>query len=206
MTVYLFWSPEQETLLRKCAADGLTMTETSRVLGISPKATCSKAKRDGIKWKAHKHQPGQYWTDERVEIVRQLYVTKGLSARQIAMHLADGTTRNAVISILHRRGIILTPEQMDARQGAAYRPATRITAEPRRAPAPKMQPIKSLAEPISASLGALDHQPHHCKWPTNNGRPEWLWCAADRMPGRPYCAHHWALGHTEGRPMRVRYG
>lgn len=41
------------------------------------------------------------WTDERVELLKKLWM-EGLSASQIAAELGDGVTRNAVIGKVHR--------------------------------------------------------------------------------------------------------
>ena len=41
------------------------------------------------------------WTDERVELLKKLWM-EGLSASQIAAELSDGVTRNAVIGKVHR--------------------------------------------------------------------------------------------------------
>ncbi len=41
------------------------------------------------------------WTDERVEILKNLWA-KGLTASQIALELGEGVTRNAVIGKVHR--------------------------------------------------------------------------------------------------------
>ena len=44
------------------------------------------------------------WTDERVELLRKLWL-EGLSASQIASELSNGITRNAVIGKVHRLGL-----------------------------------------------------------------------------------------------------
>ncbi len=44
------------------------------------------------------------WTDERVELLRRLWI-EGLSASRIAAELAGGVTRNAVIGKVHRLGL-----------------------------------------------------------------------------------------------------
>ena len=44
------------------------------------------------------------WTDERVELLRRLWI-EGLSASRIAAELAGGVTRNAVIGKVHRMGL-----------------------------------------------------------------------------------------------------
>ena len=43
------------------------------------------------------------WTDERVELLRQLWLD-GRSASQISTQLGHGLTRNAVIGKVHRLG------------------------------------------------------------------------------------------------------
>ncbi len=44
------------------------------------------------------------WTDERVDLLRRLWI-EGLSASRIAAELAGGVTRNAVIGKVHRLGL-----------------------------------------------------------------------------------------------------
>ena len=44
------------------------------------------------------------WTDERVELLRKLWL-EGFSASKIAAQLANGITRNAVIGKVHRLGL-----------------------------------------------------------------------------------------------------
>src|ERR1700712_446905 len=44
------------------------------------------------------------WTDERIELLRKLWLD-GLSASRIAAELAGGVTRNAVIGKVHRLGL-----------------------------------------------------------------------------------------------------
>ena len=44
------------------------------------------------------------WTDERVELLRQLWLD-GRSASQISAQLGHGVTRNAVIGKVHRLGL-----------------------------------------------------------------------------------------------------
>lgn len=67
------------------------------------------------------------WTDERVELMRKLWL-EGLSASQIAAELSNGITRNAVIGKVHRLGL----------SGRAKAP--KQAALPPRAPSTPRQP------------------------------------------------------------------
>ena len=61
------------------------------------------------------------WTDERVELLRKLWL-EGLSASQIASELSNGITRNAVIGKVHRLGLsgrAKAPSQATPRPRAA---------------------------------------------------------------------------------------
>ena len=69
---------------------------------------------------------GGTWTDERVELLKKLWID-GLSASQIAAELGN-VTRNAVIGKVHRLG--LSGRAKDAK------PAASAAARPARRPAP----------------------------------------------------------------------
>src|SRR5271170_891078 len=68
-------------------------------------------------------RPTMSWTDERVELLRQLWLD-GRSASQISAQLGHGVTRNAVIGKVHRLGLA----------GRAKAPAA-ASSPPRQAPA-----------------------------------------------------------------------
>jgi GcrA cell cycle regulator len=68
------------------------------------------------------------WTDERVELLKKLWM-EGLSASQIAGELGQGVTRNAVIGKVHRLKLSgrAKPAASTARPRAASRPARRMS-------------------------------------------------------------------------------
>ena len=78
------------------------------------------------------------WTDERVELLRQLWLD-GKSASQISAELGLGITRNAVIGKVHRLGLVgarqigfagyaaRSPAAADADAAGADRPAGRAS-------------------------------------------------------------------------------
>jgi GcrA cell cycle regulator len=71
------------------------------------------------------------WTDERVELLKKLWM-EGLSASQIAAVLGDGVTRNAVIGKVHRLKLSgrAKPTSTAPRVRSAPRPQQRRVASP----------------------------------------------------------------------------
>jgi GcrA cell cycle regulator len=71
------------------------------------------------------------WTDERVELLKKLWM-EGLSASQIAAELSDGVTRNAVIGKVHRLKLSARakPASSTPRARSTPRPAPRRVASP----------------------------------------------------------------------------
>lgn len=71
------------------------------------------------------------WTDERVELLKKLWM-EGFSASQIAAELGEGVTRNAVIGKVHRLKLSgrAKPASAAPRVRAAPRPAARRVSAP----------------------------------------------------------------------------
>jgi GcrA cell cycle regulator len=87
------------------------------------------------------------WTDERVELLRKLWL-EGHSASQIAKQLAGGVTRNAVIGKVHRLGL-----------GGRTTPASRAQARP--LPRPVAKPIvrPQIVRPVVQRAAPTANQP-----------------------------------------------
>jgi len=101
------------------------------------------------------------WTDERVELLRQLWL-EGRSASQISAVLGAGLTRNAVIGKVHRLGLAgraKAPGAQPATPTTAAAAAKPVSAPPRRAGAASMvgsaapmsgsHPIGSMSSPTA---------------------------------------------------------
>jgi GcrA cell cycle regulator len=126
------------------------------------------------------------WTEEEMAYLR---ANMHLSARQLAAHI--GTTRNAVIGKMHRLGgTFISP--IDQRSPAQRREDFLRRDRERRALQKLRQPPKPLSlpppPPDGVNLFALDE--HGCKWPVNDGVPEYLFCGHAVMPGCSYCRPH----------------
>jgi GcrA cell cycle regulator len=162
------------------------------------------------------------WTDERVELLRKLWL-EGLSASQIAGELANGITRNAVIGKVHRLGL-------SGRVKAQAAPSTRVRLKQQQtqrivvsrssggsmmrgntALALKEEPFEqvmprpeSVVIPISDRVTIMELKESMCRWP--HGDPasaEFRYCGAKKTGGSegPYCSYHTRMAY---QPMQDR--
>ncbi len=90
-----------------------TMDAMRKRLGLSPRA-------------------GVFWTPERVETARRLYMDEGRSAGEVAAMIGPGVSRNAIIGKAHRMG------WMEKGRKPASKPA-KVSA-PSKIKAPKSKP------------------------------------------------------------------
>ena len=189
------WTKANETQLRQCISDKMTQAETAKLMGLHSSAICQKARRMGLEWLACGWKRGPEWTPERIELVRQLYIVQGLSARQIAEKMGD-VTRNSIIGVVHRQGWSLPPKDAQARQGAAYRPAHRIAAEAHRT-LPRKIPAKPMKSPPSTPPGPtvsiFELTEVSCRWIDGDPTADQPYCGALRIHGSPYCKRHHAV-------------
>jgi len=163
------------------------------------------------------------WTDERVELLRKLWL-EGLSASQIASELANGITRNAVIGKVHRLGLsgrvkaqaapaarvrIKQPQPVVAQRAAA---STMVRGNV--ALALKSEPVEFIIEkpvtepvviPMSERVTIVELKESMCRWP--HGDPtsvEFRYCGARKTPGAegPYCSYHARMAYQPVQDRR----
>ena len=167
------------------------------------------------------------WTPEMKSLAELLW-HQGQSAREIAKRF-PGTTRNAVIGILHRmkcaeghvpvnRKRVLTPGPPNPpRVMVRRKPSPTVisfeapgltffpTAE--KWPAAAIPVLPTLKPPVrkhSKQIGILDVK--GCRWPVGEGAVPGghLFCNADRAGQGPYCAAHAAQAYGIGTPSERR--
>ncbi len=134
------------------------------------------------------------WTDERVNLLKQLW-GEGKTAAEIAKVLGDGITRNAVIGKAHR--LKLSSRLSPIQQNTSKKPKTEIQA-PRLA-----KPMAKLPEFKGKSLNLVDLEANMCRWP--NGDPqseEFSFCGHGTVAGLPYCDTHCRAAYQV--PTRAR--
>ena len=166
------------------------------------------------------------WTDDRVELLRKLWI-EGLSASRIAAELAGGVTRNAVIGKVHRLGLsgrVKAPTSAApsrARPNAKTpTPATRISM-PQRAVAMPMRGNNALAVqarplsvpqprasgdnvvPMAENVTIMDLRESMCRWPVGDpSSVEFRYCGGKAPIGEgPYCSYHSRMAY---QPMQDR--
>ncbi len=174
---------------------------------------------------ASSHTAG--WTLDRESLVEKLWTVDGLSASQIAARLGGGVTRNAVISKVHRMGLV---KRSPAVQTYEMRQRTREPKLPfrptkvlRRAPikfgkATEARPVATppvvTPAPVFVDLPALridllDLRDQHCRWPLggNPGDEGFHFCGQDRDGKLPYCGKHANAAYQpiSRRPSRPAY-
>jgi len=162
------------------------------------------------------------WTDERVELLRQLWLD-GRSASQISAQLGHGVTRNAVIGKVHRLGLA---GRAKAPSSAASPP--RAASAPRMAPRPASNGPRAVVRgatalalatepaldtrpvfmeddvvvPMSLRVTIIDLKEAMCRWPLGDPTSsEFRYCGSPSASG-PYCAHHGKLAYQPVQDRR----
>ena len=151
------------------------------------------------------------WTDERVGLLRK-YWADGMSASQIAATMAEGLTRNAVLSKVHRLGIAERVSGYQRPTNRIYTKSSQSRAErcppapPREDGGPEGGPklpsgtvefinidgeAFDLAIPPEQRRSIHAVKKHECHWPVGRpGTPEFFFCGAPIKPEKPYCPDH----------------
>ena len=165
------------------------------------------------------HEP---WTDAREDDVRRLWM-EGRSAAEIAKALG-GTTRNAVLGIVHRRGWAKRGVSPLAAQSAggkisgggsgpghAFAPSEQKRSARRilLTPPPKPQPAPVYEGALNLDIMALTLTT--CRFVTDATKWGTRYCGVKCADVEPYCEHHRALCWTPSKgpvslPKAVRKG
>jgi GcrA cell cycle regulator len=162
------------------------------------------------------------WTDERVELLRQLWLD-GKSASQISAQLGHGVTRNAVIGKVHRLGLagrakapsstaappraasaprmVPRPASSGARTAVRGATALALAAEPALDTRPVFQE-DDVVVPMSLRVTIIDLKEAMCRWPLGDPTsPDFRYCGSPAASG-PYCAHHGKLAYQPVQDRR----
>jgi GcrA cell cycle regulator len=108
------------------------------------------------------------WTEESIALLRKLW-EEGVPTAEIGRRL--GTTKNAVVGKAHRLNL---PDRPSPIRGGAKSERTRKPATP---PPFYGYPPRP--------------QPPTCCWPIGEpGTPDFHFCGAPVLKGKPYCAEH----------------
>lgn len=155
--------------------------------------------------------PQSTWTDEQETTLRQLWST-GLSARQIAIEMACGHSRSAIIGKVHRMQLPKRARHT-AHTTQAQRTDARMKREPgkphgnrnqpkanaivaraaRRAPTPPPEPFDmedGSGVDVTHLVGLMDLDRSSCRWPIGSATGSaQLFCGKHAAVGS-YCPEH----------------
>jgi GcrA cell cycle regulator len=169
------------------------------------------------------------WTDERVELLRQLWLD-GKSASQISAALGAGLTRNAVIGKVHRLGLA-GRVKTSSPSSSASSSVPRGPSNPRRvSPRPpsgggRMRVVRGntalamlsdteldarplrldedVVVPMSLRVTIVELKEEMCRWPLGDPTTaEFRYCGAHAPGVGPYCAHHGKLAYQPAQDRR----
>jgi GcrA cell cycle regulator len=164
------------------------------------------------------------WTDERVELLRVLWLD-GKSASQISAQLGMGVTRNAVIGKVHRLGL-----SGRTKSSAPAAPRVRQRTAPLHRPpvvnrsgggghvgrgntALAMQtehlmdlrPIvyEDVVVPISPRVTIVELKESMCRWPLGDPTSvEFRYCGSQSPGTGPYCTYHGKMAYQPAQDRR----
>jgi GcrA cell cycle regulator len=168
------------------------------------------------------------WTDERVELLKKLWLD-GLSASRIAAELAGGVTRNAVIGKVHRLGLSGREKAAMPVSPARARPKT-TTQSPARTPLPQQraaampmrgntalamqqapaylpQTIRASADvvvPMCENVTIMELRESMCRWPVGDPTSaDFRYCGGKTPAGEgPYCPMHSRMAYQPTQDRR----
>jgi len=131
------------------------------------------------------------WSEERSERLKKLW-GDGLSASQCAMSLG-GTTRNAVISKVHRMGLggrkTQVRQKFKSRKRPIYR-GERLRPSTMKMPHTPLKPLPSASEFDIPRIPFKDRRANECSWIVNDPKEDDRCCGLETVPTTPFCFVH----------------
>ena len=128
------------------------------------------------------------WTEERVEELKRLWET-GKSASEIGKIL--GVSKNSVVGKAHRLKLQARPSPI--RRGTTTKPKV---SQPKQPPKPRVEVAPAPPPPQPQPQVRRDGKGPKCLWPIGDpGEPDFHFCEAPAVPGKPYCAEHCARAY-----------
>lgn len=156
------------------------------------------------------------WTEERVQLLCDLWFAPGQTRSTVAAALGPGFTASAVVGKAHRLGLVkrgkMVAKEPVAKRAAAP-PSIRLAfnATPQRLPLPKKPEV---AEPTFEATPALECEgvtimelrDHHCRWPIGDPQQfeSFRYCGQQtNTPKGPYCGAHMKIANVAITPKHV---
>jgi GcrA cell cycle regulator len=142
------------------------------------------------------------WTDERVALLKKLWV-EGKTAAEIASTMGN-VTRNAVIGKAHRLKLSnrVSPIQQNQK---TKKPIKNVEpANTSEAPEKKLIKKKDMVIPRGKDLKLEQLGPSMCRWPSGDPKAaDFGFCGETSVPGFPYCATHAKIAYQTSTRNRT---
>lgn len=153
------------------------------------------------------------WTEALVDRLLELWPT-GMSAREIAIELGI-VSRSAVLGKAQRLGLSRKDSKASRSQMSKLKrrkPKPWINKQafglinthtpPRLETAAYVEPVADAAIPMAQRKTIATLEDGDCRWPVGDPQnPDFHFCGAEKVPGKPYCPTHLARAF---QPIPVR--
>lgn len=166
----------------------------------------------------------EFWTEDRVALLRQLWTVQGLSGSICGSRL--GISRSAVIGKVHRlnlpaRSVAVRkpPNYSKLKKKAAHPQATNLSRFERLLGLPQRKAGDFAPHPHEraeippphvddiASVSLLNLENHHCKWvcAEQTNLDSLVYCGERRVEGLAYCPGHAVRAYRPETPSKGRF-
>ncbi len=154
------------------------------------------------------------WSVEAIERLRALWA-EGHSTAEIGRRM--GISKNAVVGKAHRLSLPARPSPIRRELGVPSTPRPQPVRVPRPAglaPRTTLPAAAPMAAPASVAPAAPPRPAvvrsfprlgpvRSCCWPIGEpGQPNFRFCSAEALSGKPYCAEHASVAYVKARDRR----
>jgi len=129
-----------------------------------------------------------FWTEERFEEMKRLWMVEGYSASHIAAAIS-APSRNAILAKLNRAGLLGTRVRRKPRTADRQARSAAVAPPP---PAPKPEePVIAMRLDDGARITVMTVDNRMCRFPIGDpAEADFHFCGWAPKPGSPYCSYH----------------
>jgi GcrA cell cycle regulator len=211
MTFRPVWTADRIDQMLALKAEGLSDYQVAARMGCSRTAVANKLSR--MRHPQVRTRPATGWTEDRVALVKTLWIA-GKSAQEVADALNRAApremrvTRNAVIGLVHRKGLSnngrapaarparpvkQAAERLAATNRAKAAIVSRMNAEPAKPRPPKVEAVPLAAIESPNARPWMEREFGQCAWPL--GEAGAIMSCCNPVSRGSWCEGHAAVGY-----------